>query len=87
MELTEMAQTRVQLTIDEPEPGQYSPERVLLVCPRCGHPFLRHAAMLAHGPWSFPCPACTARLALNAMAGRSMCGPSRWLMIKSLVAA
>ncbi len=80
-----MVQTPMHLTIDEPVPGRSSPERVLLVCPYCGHPFLRHASAIAHGAWTFPCPACEQPLALNAMAGRSLRDQGQWVFLKSLV--
>jgi len=79
-----MGHVPVRLTIHEPQPGCFSPERVLLVCPGCGHPFLRAAAVLARGAWTFPCPACHASLTLNAMAGRSLRGREQWVFLKSL---
>ncbi len=78
--------TPIHLTIEEPRPGTCIPERVLLVCPRCGHPFLRYSAVLARGAWQFPCPACTAPLALQAVAGRSFRDQVRWTRVNSLVA-
>ena len=81
-----MAHTPLHLTIDEPQPGRFTPERVLLVCPGCGHPFLRAAAILVRGDWTFPCPACHTSLTLNAMAGRSLRGHEQWVFLKSLAA-
>ncbi len=83
---TTMPRTAVHLTINEPRPGHYLPDRVSLVCPRCRQRFQVQAAAVSHGTWTFPCPACRSPLTLNALAGRSLRGPEQWVYLKSLVA-